>query len=422
MERTYICIDLKSFFASVECVERGLDPMKARLVVADPERGEGTICLAVSPALKAIGVKNRCRVFEIPKYTEYIKAQPRMKKYIDYAAEIYGVYIRFVSPDDIHVYSIDEAFLDVTDYLGKYGKDGRGMAVMLMDEVMRRVGIRAACGIGTNLYLCKTALDITAKRAPDFIGSLDEESYKEKLWEHRPLTDFWQVGAGTARRLSRHGIYDMKGVAYADEGVMYKTFGKDAELLIDHAWGRESTTIADIKAYRPKSRCLSSTQVLMKDYTFEEAATIVREMAEAMCLDMTKKGVKSPLFVLYVGYSHNADVPGTHVSVRLSKPSDSVRVIAPKIAELYFENAERGYGIRRIGITAGDLKDAGSPVQLSLFDAPDENRDAFLQETMLEIRKRYGSNAVFRAADLREEATALERNLQIGGHKSGICK
>ena len=234
-DRTYICIDLKSFYASVECVERGLDPMTTNLVVADPERSDKTICLAVSPSMKALGVKNRCRVFEIPPHIKYLMAPPRMQKYIDYAASIYGVYLDYIAPEDIYVYSIDEAFMDVTDYLERYSRTAKEMAVFLMEEVRRRVGVRATAGVGSNMYLCKIALDITAKHAPDFIGILDEESFKEKLWDHTPLTDFWRIGRGLETRLHRLGLYTMRQIAHTPEDILYKEFGIDAEIMIDHA-------------------------------------------------------------------------------------------------------------------------------------------------------------------------------------------
>ena len=261
-ENRYICIDLKSFYASVECVERGLDPMTTNLVVADPERSDKTICLAVSPSMKKLGVKNRCRVFEIPDGIDYIMAQPRMQKYIDYAAEIYGIYLKWFSKDDIHVYSIDEAFIDVTHYLHVYGCTPRELAVKIMNEISSKIGVRATCGIGTNLYLTKIALDITAKHAEDFIGELDEEKYRETLWDHRPLTDFWRIGEGTARRLEKIGVHTMGELAAAagrDENLLYKMFGVDAELLIDHAWGREPVTMADIASASAVDPPLSSS-------------------------------------------------------------------------------------------------------------------------------------------------------------------
>ena len=302
-ERTYMCIDLKSFYASVECVERGLDPMKAKLVVADPTRTEKTICLAVTPALKALGVKNRCRVFQIPKSIEYITAPPRMALYIDYSARIYAIYLKYIAPEDIHVYSIDEVFMDVTDYLPARKMDARQFAVTIMADIRDTLGITATCGIGSNLYLAKIALDIISKHADDHIGILTEESYREKLWDHRPMTDFWRIGEGTVRRLERLGIQTMGEVARANEKVLYKTFGIDAELLIDHAWGRESTTMADIKNYRPETHSISSGQVLSCAYGYEKGKLIVKEMAEALALDLFDKGLVTSSITLSLGYS-----------------------------------------------------------------------------------------------------------------------
>lgn len=269
-DRTYVCIDLKSFYASVECRERGLDPMTTNLVVADPERSDKTICLAVSPAMKKLGVPGRCRVFEIPKGIEYIMAPPRMQLYIDYSAEIYAIYLKYISKEDIHVYSIDEVFMDVTDYLAMYQMSAKELSVRIMEDILEHTGITATAGIGTNLYLAKVALDITAKHVEDHIGILDEESYCKTLWNHKPLTDFWRIGKGIANRLEQSGIRRMGEIAHADEDMLYRMFGVDAELLIDHAWGRESTTMQDIKSYRPKTNSLSSGQVLECDYTFEK--------------------------------------------------------------------------------------------------------------------------------------------------------
>lgn len=252
-DRTYVCIDLKSFYASVECRERGLDPMTTNLVVADPERSDKTICLAVSPAMKKLGVPGRCRVFEIPKGIEYIMAPPRMQLYIDYSAEIYAIYLKYISKEDIHVYSIDEVFMDVTDYLAMYQMSAKELSVRIMEDILEHTGITATAGIGTNLYLAKVALDITAKHVEDHIGILDEESYCKTLWNHKPLTDFWRIGKGIANRLEQSGIRRMGEIAHADEDMLYRMFGVDAELLIDHAWGRESTTMQDIKSYRPKT-------------------------------------------------------------------------------------------------------------------------------------------------------------------------
>ena len=265
-QRHYICIDLKSFYASVECVERGLDPMTTKLVVADPDRSVNTICLAVSPTMKRLGVRNRCRLGDVPKDMDYIIAKPRMQKYIDYSARIYGIYLSYIAKEDIHVYSIDEAFMDVTDYLELYRMSPRELGHTIMNTILEQTGIRATCGVGTNLYLTKIALDITAKHSPDFIGELDEDSYRATLWDHLPLTDFWRVGHGTADRLAKYAIYTMRDIAHTDEDFLYRLFGIDAELLIDHAWGREPVTIADIHNYHSRTKCLSSGQVLMSDY------------------------------------------------------------------------------------------------------------------------------------------------------------
>lgn len=288
-QKSYLCIDLKSFYASIECVERGLDPMTANLVVADLARSEKTICLAITPAMKKLGIRNRCRIFEIPPNVKYIAAPPRMKKYIDYSADIYAIYLKYISKDDIHVYSIDEAFLDVTDYLELYHMTPRELGGRIMDDIYSTFGIRATCGIGTNLYLAKIALDITAKRNKDFIGELTEESYQKTLWNHKPLTDFWRIGPGTAKKLANYGIYTMGDIANANEEFLYRLLGVDAELLIDHAWGKEPTTIADIKSYHSKSNSLTSGQVLMRDYEFEEGKLIVKEMMDLLCLDMVDK-------------------------------------------------------------------------------------------------------------------------------------
>ncbi len=420
MTKQYICIDLKSFYASVECAERGLDPMTARLVVADPDRTEKTICLAVSPALKALGIHNRCRVFEIPDGVEYIMAQPRMQKYIDYSADIYGIYLRYFSKDDIHVYSVDEAFIDVTNYLAMYNTDAKSLAVKVMDDIYSEKGIRATCGIGTNLYLTKVALDITAKHSPDFIGVLDENAYIQTLWEHRPLTDFWRIGNGTQKRLAELGIYTMGGLAKYNEDKLYKVFGIDAELLIDHAWGRESATIADIKAYKPENNCLSSGQVLMRDYDFEEAKLVVKEMAYELCLELVRKELVTASASLYVGYSNALGVESARGSVSFSEECSSDKLIVPAVASLFERITYPGYAVRRLNITFNRVVSDGIK-QLSLFgnDAKNEQTKK-IQRTVIDIKDRFGKNAVFKGLDLHEAATARERNLQIGGHKSGV--
>ena len=288
-DRMYLCIDLKSFYASVECIERGLDPYKANLIVADLSRTEKTICLAASPAIKALGVSSRCRVFEIPKNIKYIAATPRMALYMEYSARIYSVYLKYISKEDIHVYSVDEVFIDVTDYLTMYQMSAKELGIMIIDDIVATTGITATCGIGTNLYLAKIALDITAKHVDDHIGYLTEELFCETLWDYRPLTDFWRIGPGTAKRLESIGIFTMRQIAMADEDMLYKMFGVDAELLIDHAWGVEPTLISDIKTYSPTSNSITSGQVLDRDYAHEEGKLIVKEMTDLLCLDLVAR-------------------------------------------------------------------------------------------------------------------------------------
>ena len=279
-ERIYCCIDLKSFFASVECVERGLDPFTTNLVVADPSRGDKSICLAITPAMKALGIRNRCRVYEIPKNVEYITAKPRMKLYMKKSAEVYSVFLQFISKEDIHVYSIDEVFIDLTDYTKIYEKTAQQLAKMLIDRVFSTTGLCATVGIGTNLFLAKIALDITAKSSSDNMGVLDQEQFKRTLWHHRPITDFWNIGKGTAKRLAEYGIFDLYGVSTASEKLLYRLFGVNAELLIDHANGIEPCTIKDIQSYKTKHRSLSNSQILFCDYNYQDAFIIVKEMVE----------------------------------------------------------------------------------------------------------------------------------------------
>ena len=401
-------------------MELGLDPMTTNLVVADPERGDKTICLAVSPSMKALGIRNRCRVFEIPKNIEYIMAEPRMQKYIDYSAEIYAVYLTYVSPDDIHVYSIDEAFLDVTHYLPLYKMTAKELAVKIMGDIADKIGVRATCGIGTNLYLAKIALDITAKHAEDFIGILDEESYIETMWDHRPLTDFWRIGKGTENRLAALGIHTMGDIARMPKDILYRTFGIDAELLIDHAWGREPTTIADIKAYHSKTNCLSSGQVLMRDYSFSEGELIVKEMTEQICLEMLDKDVVTKSVTLYVGYSNSLHMDSARGTASLATETNADTMLIPAVTALYRRIVDPAYPVRRINITCNNVVKDNGMYQYSLFDDPKVlEHDRKLQKTMLEIKKKYGKNSILKGMDLEEAATGRERNRQIGGHKSG---
>ena len=420
MERTYLCIDLKSFYASVECVDRRLDPLTTNLAVADPERSEKTICLAISPSMKALGIKNRCRVFEIPKNVKYVMAPPRMKRYIEVSANIYAIYLRYIAKEDIHVYSIDEAFMDVTDYLRLYKMEAKELAVQIMADIKKETGITATAGIGTNLYLAKIALDITAKHVKDNIGYLDEEKYCKTLWNHRPLTDFWRVGAGTVRRLGQVGILTMGDIAHADEDMLYKMFGVDAELLIDHAWGREPVTMADIKAYKPKNSSISSGQVLARDYSFEECKLIVKEMTDALCLEMAEKGVVSKSIGLMIGYSNELELKAVNGSAMLLTSTNSYREMIPHMLALYERIVDQDKPIRRLSVSCNQVSEEGEGQQQTLFsDQKESERDKKLQKAALEIKKRFGNNALVRGMDLQEEATTMERNRQIGGHKSG---
>lgn len=418
--KIYLCIDLKSFYASVECVERGWDPLTARLVVADPERSEKTICLAVSPALKQMGVPNRCRVFQIPKEIPYKMAPPRMQLYIDYAAEIYGVYLKYIAKEDIQVYSIDEAFLDVTNYLHLYQMTAVELGRKIMQDILDTTGIPAACGVGTNLYLAKVALDIMAKHETDRIAYLDEARYREKLWKHKPLTDFWRVGRGTVERLSNMGICTMEEIAHARESLLYKAFGIDAELLIDHAWGREPVTIADIKAYRPKNISFSSGQVLPRDYEYEEGVLVVKEMADLLCLDLVDQGLVTSHISLVIGYSNQKCFEPAKGSTTLRSATSSNRRLLSYVEQLYRRIVRPGAYIRRITLTYTGVMTEDYQ-QFDLFSDPEETeKDVKAQRAVISIKQRYGRNAILKGMNLEESATTIERNGQIGGHKSGV--
>lgn len=441
-ERTYLCIDLKSFYASVECVERGLDPLTAKLVVADASRTDKTICLAVSPALKSMGVKNRCRVFEIPKHIEYIMAVPRMQLYIDYSAKIYSIYLRFISKDDIHIYSIDECFIDLTSYLDYYHKTPCELARMLIHEVFRETGITATAGIGTNLYLAKIAMDIVAKKAEADengvrMAELNEFSYRKLLWEHRPITDFWRIGSGTARRLAKMYLYTMGDVARAsiyDQNALYKQFGIDAELLIDHAWGRESCTMGDIKSYRPRVNSLSSGQVLSCPYEWEKAAIVVREMTELMVFQLVEKELVTDSLSLTLGYDregaegYKGATYFDHYGRRLPKPANgtvtlscatsSTRQITEAVMGLFRRITDPHLKVRRITITANNVFHSTCD-QFDLFSDPIQlEREKNMQRAMVNIRKKYGKNALLKGTNYLEGATTRDRNRQIGGHRA----
>lgn len=420
-QKSFICIDLKSFYASVECVERGLDPFKANLVVADPTRSQSTICLAITPAMKKLGVKNRCRIHEIPAGIEYITAMPRMQLYIDYSARIYSIYLRYISKEDIHVYSIDECFMDVTNYLSLYHMTEKEMAVELMDAVMKEIGITATAGIGTNLYLAKVAMDIVAKHVEDHIGILNEISYRQQLWDHRPLSDFWRIGSRTEKKLAGYGIHTMGDIAYTSvtsEDWLYKMFGIDAELLIDHAWGLESCDIHDIKNYHTEEHSLSNGQVLMRNYSFEEAAVVVREMTDVLVLDLVSKGLITGSVTLWIAYDHRYERPSSHGTVRLTSLTNSSSTIMDEVDKLYQKITDRHTGIRRIEICANRVMPEGY-LQYDLFTDPAAvEKEKNLQQAILDVKKRYGKNAIMRGANLLDCSTYRERNNQIGGHRA----
>lgn len=417
-EKTYMCFDLKSFFASVECVERGLDSFTTNLVVADPSRGDRTICLAATPAIKALGAKSRGRVYEIPKGVEYIMAPPRMQLYIDYSARIYGIYLRYAAKEDIHIYSIDEVFMDATAYMGARGMTPLEFARAVMRDVYAETGITATCGIGTNLYLAKIALDVISKRSPEFIGVLTEESYRELLWDHTPLTDFWHINVGTVGRLAHLGIRTMREITQTDEAILYKTFGLDAQLLIDHAWGRESAGIADIKNYVPQNNSLSTGQVLHCGYGVAGARLLMLEMAEVLSLELVKLGVAAGSISLSLGYSFSAEVKPAHGSMTLEKPTSSTKKLMEYTGELYDRVAARQADVFRLNICFGRLTRQEHMQYDIFFPAEEQEREQRLQRAVIDIKAKYGKNGIFKGFNLLEGAKTLERNAQIGGHKA----
>ncbi|MBQ4626814.1 MAG: DNA repair protein [Clostridia bacterium] len=413
--KTYLCIDLKSFFASVECVERGLDPFKTNLVVADPSRGKGAICLAITPAMKALGIHNRCRIFEIPKGVEYIASLPHMKRYMEVSADIYSVYLNYVSPDDIHVYSIDECFLDVTQYLKMYRKTPKEMAVMLIDAVFEKTGICATAGIGTNLFLAKVALDITAKHAPDHIGYLNNEEFRRTIQTHQPITDIWNVGRGTAKRLEKYGVFDLKGVTELPQKLLYKEFGINAEHLINHANGIEPCTISEIKNYKPKSNSLSHGQILFEDYKYEDALLVLKEMVDKQVLELVEKKLVTDSISLYIGYSKDI-VRATGGTRKIGEFTNSYKKLMGYFEALFKETTLKGYPIRKINIGFNNLQD-DSMASITLFsDIEAEEKEKKLQEAIISIKNKHGKNAVLKGISYTEKGTARARNKLIGGH------
>ncbi len=492
--KIYIAIDLKSFYASVECRERGLDPLKTNLVVADSSRTEKTICLAVSPSLKSYGISGRPRLFEVvqkvrevnavrarrsPKRklvgesflseeltadpslaVSYIVAVPRMAYYIEYSTKIYEVYLKYVAPEDIHIYSIDEVFINATGYLTTYGLSAHDFAMTLIRDVLKTTGITATAGIGTNLYLCKIAMDIVAKKMqPDKdgvrIAELDEESYREKLWDHRPLTDFWRIGSGYASKLEQYNMFTMGDVArqsLRDESLFYRLFGINAELLIDHAWGWEPVTLADIKAYRPETKSISSGQVLTEPYPSEKARLIVKEMTDILALDLVDKGFVTNQLVLTIGYDveniskgysgevtidrYGRKIPKhAHGTENLERLTSSAKIMTEAVMKLYDRIVDKNMLVRRITIAACNVMPEtdipeDAPEQLDMFtdyEKLDKERELQkialekehnLQKAVVGLKKKYGKNAVLKGMNFEEGATARERNRQIGGHKA----
>ena len=418
MQRYYLCIDLKTFYASVECVERRLDPFNTNLVVADESRGKGTICLAITPKMKMLGVKNRCRLFEIPPTIKYIIAMPRMKKYIEYSANIYAIYLKYFSKEDIHVYSIDEAFMDVTNYLKMYQMNPVELAKTIIKDIFKTYGITATAGIGTNMYLAKIALDITAKHSATNIGYLDEEKYKKELWYHKPLTDFWQIGKGIERRLNKMRVFTMYDVAHTDQKRLYKEFGVNAEYLMDHSWGKESCTIADIKKYKPKTNSITNSQVLFEDYSFEKARLVLKEMVELGSLRLIENNLVTNTVGLYIGYSKDI-IKATSESKKLENYTNVYSELLKVFLEIYDNNINRGVAIRRIGVNFANVIETEN-VQLTLFtDQEKIDKERKLELTISGIKNKMGKNTILRGMNLEEGATTLVRNKLIGGHNSG---
>ena len=413
----YLCIDLKTFYASVECVERELNPFTTNLIVADETRGKGTICLAISPKMKMLGVRNRCRVYEIPPNIDYIIAKPRMSKYIEYSANIYAIYLKYVSKEDIHVYSIDEAFLDITHYLKIYNKNALEFAKMILKDIYDSYGITATVGIGTNLYLAKIALDIMSKHSVTNIGWLNEEKYKKELWHHKPLSDFWQIGKGIERRLNKYRLFDMYDVAHCNPKLLYKEFGVNAEFLIDHSWGRESCTIADIKAYQPKSNSISTNQILFEDYTFEKAKIVLKEMIEVKSLELVEKNLVTNTVQIYIGYSKDI-IKATKATGHLTTKTNLYSELLDEFLRIYNKNVDKTVPIRRIGIAFANVTKKQYE-QLSLFKDCDKLRkERDLENVMNSIKNKLGKNTILRGINLENGATAIARNKMIGGHNA----
>ena len=415
MSRVYFVIDMKSFFASVECAERGLDPWTANLVVADAERTEKTICLAISVNMKKLGVKNRCRLWMVPKDIDYIIARPRMKKYIEYAAEIYGIYLKYMDKNDIHVYSIDECILDVTDYLKLYNTKAKPFALKLMNEIWEKLHIPATCGIGTNMYLAKIALDITAKHSKDRIGWLNEEKYIRTLSHHKPITDFWRISTGTANRLLKYGVDDQAGIRDLDPDLLYKEFGVNAELIIDHAYGREPTLMSDIKAYKSKSVSVSGHEILACSYNKKDALLVLKEMIQNGCYRLYSQNLVTNSVAIAVGFE---DRFGTHATIPLTISTCIYNYIIDDVVNAYNKIVPENVMIKTLGYSFNVLDKECEHYDL-FTDMEDVSKEKKLLDSIMKLKDKYGKNSVLKAMDFEEKATVRERNLMIGGHRSG---
>ena len=416
----YMCLDLKSFYASVECADLGVDPFTTPLVVADASRGLGAITLAISPALKQLGVKNRCRLFEIPSTIEYMTVKPRMRRYMEVSASIYGILLDYVAPEDIHVYSIDEYFIDVTPYSRLYKKTWRELALLFKQKVLEQTHIHATVGLGSNLFLAKVALDVLAKHAPQGIGMLNEELFKEKIWYHQPITDIWQIGRGIASHLHKYGVVDLHGITIVPENRWYKEFGVNAELLIDHAWGRETCTMKEIHAYRPAKHSLSRGQILLRNYSYEECFVPLREMVESLLLELIAEEALTKYISLGVRYADRT-VKGTGGSRRLSKYTCSLEVLSQAVLELYKETTHPYQEIRQLSVGFDDLVSREAvPWEEDLFSTSQDREEKAYQveRTVLTIKEKFGGNSILRASSLQEEGTMQFRNTLVGGHNA----
>lgn len=410
-------VDLKPFYASVECVERGLDPFKINLVVADPTRGGGAITLAATPAIKKLGVPSRGRIFEIPKDISYKIAPPRMKLYMEYSARIYKIFLKYISSEDIHVYSIDESFLDITTYLKLYNMTAKQLAQTILDDIYNETGITATVGIGTNLFLTKVALDITAKHAPDNMGYLDEDLFKQLIWHHKPITDIWMIGPSTAKRLAKFGIDDLYSVALFPEQPLYKMFGVNAEYLIDHAWGVEPTEIKDIKAYQPSSNSISNSQILFENYNYQDAFLVMKEMVESNVLSLTEKHLITNHIALSIGYSKNIRKP-SRGSCKITNTTNSYRLLLQEFVNLYKRIVDPNYPIRQIAISFGNVVNEYYE-QLDLFaDYEQIEKEKRVQEALVTIKNKYGKNAILKGMNFCDKATQRKRNGLVGGHNA----